>query len=409
MVSVGLKYRSHIGLLKFVVLNYLDKGIAFVMPLLVLWLSDNKELYNDIEYVYSIANILVFVFSIVSFSSFYYYKESVDKGSFLRLYQKSSGIIMLLTVILTSVGMWIYKQFDAKITCALILCITSRTLYMVYINNVSSYVRLIDKPSKILLYSIFINLITIGVVYLCFLLSIRVLIPYFFVCFFVPFYYCILIIHENESVSGDLVKKFFIESLKYSWPIVVTCFIGAFVNNVGKLIAFNRMSVNDMYVFSYTLRISMIIQLAHSSIIAYFSKNIYLKGYPKKIIIAYLLLLLVAIFGCLLFIHLCNLSEKLYLPLNLTTFLIILYNFVFCCASFMELFFSRRKKNTNILIVTIISVLCFIALLSSLKIYSLRNIVICMLAYGIVRLVLYCLFILKIKKNENSNSVKCFS
>ena len=59
------------------VLNFIDKGLIFLTPLIILKFFDDKVLYNTIEYVYSISTILVIFFDLgLKNYIFFYLKKS---------------------------------------------------------------------------------------------------------------------------------------------------------------------------------------------------------------------------------------------------------------------------------------------------------------------------------------------
>ena len=59
------------------VLNFLDKGLIFITPLLILKFFDDKVLYNTIEYIYSISAILVIFLDLgLKNYTFFYLKKS---------------------------------------------------------------------------------------------------------------------------------------------------------------------------------------------------------------------------------------------------------------------------------------------------------------------------------------------
>ena len=100
-------YKNNKDLATFAVLNYVDKFLVFLLPLTVLYITHDRESYNSIEYVYSIANVIAPFFIFFSSYAFYGYKlsleESGDSG-YVGLYRKYSSfaIIILLVIGLTT-------------------------------------------------------------------------------------------------------------------------------------------------------------------------------------------------------------------------------------------------------------------------------------------------------------------
>ena len=57
--------------------NFVDKILIFLLPLIILKIYDDKNLYNSIEYIYSIAIIIVIFFDLgLKNYTFYFLKHS---------------------------------------------------------------------------------------------------------------------------------------------------------------------------------------------------------------------------------------------------------------------------------------------------------------------------------------------
>ena len=392
--------KSRKDLIVFIFLNYLDKGLAFLLPLIVLYICDDKTVYNKIEYVYSIAGIAIVLFNLSNFGGFYFYKESGDRKLFLGLYQKACSIMLLFMVVVMLLAAFVWNILDKQITLLLCCCVSARLSYLLFLNNDSVYYRLIDKAYKILLYSIVINVISIILVVLFFYLDSDIIAPYFITGLIVPIVLSFRSLSRNSSITMHEVMSYYKDTFFYAWPIFITTFLGMFVNNFGKIFAFNTMSPDEMYSFSYTLRISLIIQLAHSSIIAYFSKRIFLLGYSLKLIVGYLLFISSCVFVCFGALICLNQLEVFYINISWSTLVLFLYTYIFCAASFFGDFFSRRNLNILTLYATIIATVVYASMFLLNDNRTLGYVAVAMLTYSVVRLVMYLTFIVGVKKKN---------
>lgn len=392
--------KSRKDLIVFIFLNYLDKGLAFLLPLIVLYICDDKTVYNKIEYVYSIAGIAIVLFNLSNFGGFYFYKESGDRKLFLGLYQKACSIMLLFMVVVMLLAAFVWNILDKQITLLLCCCVSARLSYLLFLNNDSVYYRLIDKAYKILLYSIVINVISIILVVLFFYLDSDIIAPYFITGLIVPIVLSFRSLSRNSSITMHEVMSYYKDTFFYAWPIFITTFLGMFVNNFGKIFAFNTMSPDEMYSFSYTLRISLIIQLAHSSIIAYFSKRIFLLGYSLKLIVGYLLFISSCVFVCFGALICLNQLEVFYINISWSTLVLFLYTYIFCAASFFGDFFSRRNLNRLTLYATIIAAVVYASMFLLNDNRTLGYVAVAMLTYSVVRLVMYLTFIVGVKKKN---------
>ena len=387
-------------LIVFIILNYLDKGLAFLLPLIVLYICDDKTIYNKIEYVYSIAGIAIVFFNLSNFGGFYFYKESKDRKHFLELYQKACSIMLLFMVAVMLAAAFVWNALDKQITLLLCCCVSARLSYLLFINNDSVYYRLIDKAYKILLYSIVINIVSISLVVFFFYIKKDIIAPYFFTGFVIPILLSIRSLWKRKSISMHEVMLYYKDTFFYAWPIFITTFLGMFVNNFGKIFAFNTMSPDEMYSFSYTLRISLIIQLAHSSIMAYFSKRIFLFGYSLKLIVGYLLFISSCIFVCFAALICLNQLEVYHINITWSTLVLFLYTYVFCATSFFGDFFSRRNLNRLTLYATIIATIVYALMFILNDNRTLGYVAIAMLVYSVVRMIMYLSFLYGVKRQE---------
>jgi len=266
------------------------------------------------------------------------------------------------------------------------IAITARTVNMLYINYYNNYCRLIDKPSLVLVYGIIINIITIIAIVIAFYLQSSLLLY-----FSVPQLLFPIIASAGFFRKGTVkkyytrIRAFYKDALLYSWPVILNCFIGVGITNFGKIFAYNFMSDEDMYIFSYTMRISLVIQLAHASIMTYYSKRVFLGDFNRRIAFAYLLFLLGASALCLIIIAGLNQVASFSIPINTITIIIMLYNIIYSAGSFLEQFYNRVNRNRYILYYSLFAAFFFVVLIVIDKQKTVFTISSIMLIYSIAR------------------------
>ena len=385
MISVTEQFKHHKGLIGFTVLNYIDKGLSFILPLVILYVCKDKTSYNDLEYAYSIGNILVWFFALGSTYSFYGYKIADDRDDYMKFFvfvRDSAIIITSVIMLFFSVVFFNFGKFFFLLNIA----ITARTVNMLYINYYNNYCRLIDKPSLVLVYGIIINIITIIAIVIAFYLQSSLLLY-----FSVPQLLFPIIASAGFFRKGTVkkyytrIRAFYKDALLYSWPVILNCFIGVGITNFGKIFAYNFMSDEDMYIFSYTMRISLVIQLAHASIMTYYSKRVFLGDFNRRIAFAYLLFLLGASALCLIIIAGLNQVASFSIPINTITIIIMLYNIIYSAGSFLEQFYNRVNRNRYILYYSLFAAFFFVVLIVIDKQKTVFTISSIMLIYSIAR------------------------
>ena len=363
MKKIIQKIYSHRGLIWYTILNCVDKLINFILPILILVLFDNKQLYNEIEYIYSVSLIVIVFIESQRYYLFYGYRKSKNRDIFIYESRKLFEISILAYFILGSIYVYIDSHFQGKGIDKLHVYIVIRTLYSCIANFLNSYYRLIDRPSKIFVITILINILTI----LLLISADNLNFDIGFVYFFIPSLLVVTFILKGVvSLYKNSIDISYVRGmLKYSWPVIISLLSFALVNNYGKIYAFNNMSQQEMYEFSYAMRISLIILMIHTSFWAYYSKTIYLRGrIDSNLMKWYLLFLLIACLFSISITYLWNIFfPSKVIALNWGFVLLIIYTFFFCFKSCYEMYFSIWNKNKWLLLFSIISCVIYLAIL----------------------------------------------
>lgn len=385
-------------LLWFTVLSYIDKGLAFILPLLVLYLFKDKDTYNDLEYAYSIANVAVYFFSVASIYSFYGYKEASDKLIYIKYYLSISCVSIIFTSIITIFLAVLRPELGREVGLIVYLLISARIVLLLFINFFSSYYRLVDKPSDIMLFTIAISISVVVLLGVFYVFSWDLLCSFAIPEILIPIFVSVYFLYKGVFAPYAFFVEYYKKSIAYAWPLLINCFLGLGVTNFGKIYAFNYMTSDDMYVFSYTMRISMVIGMAHTSILAFYSKQIYTNYFSVSILLKYALFLLSS--SVLSFLIIISLNGYLpqKLPIDLTMLVIFIYNIIFFAGSFCEAFYGRANENQRILVISFISAIVFVLLILSEKELTILSISLTMLIYAAVRFLLMILGIKEIRK-----------
>lgn len=377
------------SLLWFTMLSYIDKGLAFVLPLSVLYIYKDKDTYNNLEYAYSIANIAVYLFSVGSMYAFYGYKEAKNKRNYVSDYLSISGLSIICVSIISLFIAIIQPEIGKEISFVVFLLISARIILLLFISFLSVYYRLIDKPSEILLYSITINIVILVLLFIFSFFELNLLYSFALPEFVIPLLFCLL--WSKNSVNLHYIQTYYKKAIKYAWPLILNSLLGLGVTNFGKIYAFNYMSSDEMYIFSYTMRISLVIGMAHTSIVAFYSKKIYTNSFSFMIALKYVLFLLTSALVSFTIIFILNNLLPQKLPIDLTMFTIFAYNILFYAGSFCEAFYGRDNKNSDVLYISVVSFFVFAFLILIEKNMTILSISLIMLVYAFFRLSLMLL------------------
>lgn len=398
MASLKDMYKNNKDLSFFVVLNYIDKFLVFLLPLAVLYITQDRESYNAIEYVYSIANVIAPFFVFFSSYAFYGYKlslENENKG-YVGLYRKYGSFIIIILLVIGLIAAFFAPLLVSSLSLLISFMILIRFLYLQTINNNNVYYRLIDKPARFLVFTILGSLASVALVY--FLHQDQ---RYVLIAFFVPqlviSILCLYAGKEEQSFSIKGFKEYFADSFKYAWPIVVNCTIVAFVMNYGKIYAYSYLSSYEMYNFSYIMRISLVIQMAHASLISFYGKELFVNGYSASFFKKYGLVIGSAFILSVICLYVFNLFITDKLTIDATTFFILTYTLLYSLGASLEMWYGRKNQNRVILYVSIFSCLIFFGLIFFAGVKSLMSLAIYMVVYSLTYLILL-IMIAKAKK-----------
>ncbi|PQV49652.1 hypothetical protein CLV33_103290 [Jejuia pallidilutea] len=381
-------------------LSYFDKAIIFLLPLLVLYLFGEKEIYVSIEYIYSITIVAIPLLDLgLSGYFFYAYREADNKNEVLEVF---TNFFKRLYILIGFVGLIFiavhYLVFPFE---NLILFIVYRVLFVLATTFLASYFRLINKPQKVVFITILSNTLSLLFLFFYFFLNYDFSLWLIFIgqILFSSIYFfkCLkdVLVSINKKLKVLYTAKILKDTILFSWPNIIQTFLLLYISNYGKINALTKMPIDDGVLLSLVQRFSMLIFLTHSSVWAFLVKDIYVEKnvlhIRKSILYKYLILLSFALFMVVIiasFLLSYNyVGNSLYRSLKIS-FLIIGQTFLGCIYAYLEVHYGRENKNIIKLYLAIFGALIFVTILVLLQIDFLERISIAMFASTLVSLLL---------------------
>ena len=354
-------------------LSYFDKAVIFLLPILVLQLFKDQTVYLSIEYIYSITIVIIPFLDLGLAGYFYYvYRNKEDKEAIINRVVK---IFHLLYFGLFTLGAGLivchYFIFPFE---DYIVYIVSRALFLCTFAFLSSYYRLLNKPQNGLFVTISANIISLLVLFIYVFLEMEFELWLIFIgqILFCVIYFIKIVINLiskwHQQYHELQIAKLIKASLVFSWPTILQVFIMMYIANYGKINALDKMSLDDGTLLSLVQRFCMLIQLTHTSVLAFIIKDIYVVGDDKEIkksnLYKYLFLItastaavLCLIFGYFSFYD-YNFENFVFVVASIIT-----YTYFWCIVSYLEIYYSRENKNIIKLYLACFNGLIFISVL----------------------------------------------
>jgi len=360
MIKTAKKYKE---LLLYSIVNIFDKFLIFIIPLVALFIFKDKQLYNDIEYIFSISSILLIFldFGIKNYL-FYGYSVAQKKSIILRntrfyfnfLIQFYVVLFLLLTIVAVSVtDQWLLYLF-----------IIARSLYGLVIGFYAVYFRLIDKPSSIYVYSVGVSAATLIIMACVFFVGIPIHIAFIYISpllavLFFAFYFYSSVNNIDYNYFFRLARV----SMVYSCPIIINLIMMGFMGQFGKIYAYNYLDASSMFDISIIQRVSMVIVLIHASIMGFYSKKLFISSQfteHRNILFKYTISIIFFTLLTLLSVWLYNKFSIVQLNIALLS-LFMIGTLFWCYTAYFELYFNRANMNKYIPIITVFSFLTYLS------------------------------------------------
>lgn len=354
------------------VLNFFDKGLIFLTPLIILKFFDDKVLYNTIEYVYSVSTILVIFFDLgLKNYTFFYLKKSKTYNQDLNNINNTFYFYIFYIFVFLGIILTLYYFNNLNHLKYILGFIIIRILYLTIINFYKIIYRANDIPSKIFIFSIPVSLVTFVLLYINYeFLNFDNLLIFFtaqslflILYIIVKFNFKLIVTKINSKII--LLKK----SLKFTFPLMLSVMFYNSMMNYGKIYSFNFLNIEEMTFLSFSQRLFIILTFFHATYVGFFQKKIYLTSdnhFNKRLFINYFLLII------LINIILTFSSSYISTIFNvrITNFNIILllstHSCLWCFSAYFETYLTKTNNNNFIMKSTIFSMIVFIFTLNIL-------------------------------------------
>ena len=359
---------SHVPLMVYTALNYVDKGLTFAVPVIVLYVFKDRGVYNEIEYVYSIATIVAILIELGVRNYFFYaYKEAGDRTQLVRDVRGYFALQFALYTVLSTAVLIVCWLTGTGLT-AVYVFIVIRSLYLYLVSYFAVYYRLVDTPSKVFALSISVSILTVALILVAQYYLQSVSLVYFFVSqALLVILAASYFVFSHWEIGMRRLLNYVKASLAFSWPIIIHLFLIMFVNNYGKVYARNFLTEGEMFHLSFVQRAALIIQLAHVSAMGYFSKSLYVDAKNRlnvRIFAVYSFMLALSAVAAFVFLKLFGMVMTMpEIKIDLVAWMLIVYTIVWCYASFFELYFGKMNKTKYIPLSSAVAAIVYLVLI----------------------------------------------
>ncbi len=392
-------YKNNKGLFSFIGLSYFDKMVIFLLPLAVLTLFEDKTVYVNIEYIYSIVVVAVPFLDLGLGGYFFYAYRNNDRprevvSSLLKTFHIIYIAVFVIGLCLIGIHYFIYPYEDH------IVYIVFRSVFILTFTFLTSYYRLVNKPQKALFVTIFANILSLSFLFFYFFSGSEFSLWLVFIgqiIFCIAYFFRILkriAVKWVRSYKELEVVNILRKSILFSWPTILQVFILMYVGNYGKINALEKLSVDEGVLLSLAQRFSMLIQLTHGAIIGFLMKELFISGdllvIQRGVFLKYIGLLMTSVLGvvCIImgYIYFFGNDYELNFLIQIVS-LIIGYTFFWCVFSYFEIYYSRENKNIIKLYLALINGASFVLIFNLLEMGYLERITLSMFASTLLTLI----------------------
>lgn len=394
MKNYNLKNFNFNNVYSFSVLNFSEKFLVYLCPLLIIQIFEDQNLYNEIELIYSFSIIfnILFDFGLRGYFTYSLRKIKRKKQYSIKVLNYFNSLFLIISLVSVLIISILFNLLNKSVIIIFSL-VYFRFAYLYITFFFKVYFRMVSNPFYIFFLSIPVNLfVLIFIVFgLYFKSSTIDLINYFLpFIIFLSIYFLYLIFKLKFTIKLSKTIKFITEALKFYWPIILTSFISFFVGNFIKIFSFYELSSEDMTKSSLFLRILMIIQLTHSSLASFYLKKNFLEDkikFNKKILKIYLGNISITT----LIIYLISPVYLNYLKVDFTIdiifILMTMYIYLWCIASYLEQFLTKFNYNKSLLKYYLVSVIFYFFVLILSNNFNLLNMSIAMFLSSLIYLI----------------------
>ena len=389
MVSLS-KVLNINGIVFYTLLNFIDKGVNFCIPIMILYLFD-KEVYSEIEYIIS-TSLFISCFLDFGIRSYAFYDYKLRKDLAIEEVKNALDTILIPQLLIYTIALILYPNI-------ITIAISLRAFFFSFQYIFTTYNRLVDTPYKSFMYSIPINLLLLLVALSVFIADKSYNINWYIICYvaFAVFYLIKYLSSTDRQKKIVSTFNYMLESILFSWPIML-CLIGStLVQNIIKIYGYNKISIDEYSEYALTLRLFMLAVLLYQSINGYFQKEIYIcKRFPFKVFFLYVACALIGfVIALIIWLVLPSISNFHFLPL-IGFILLCSYYLLLCIRSFLEAFLMKYNQVKKIALFSVISILIFF---SALFVFDEINVIKILIWQLIAETINMILVVLSVYKN----------
>jgi len=351
---VKAKYSSNVWLAT--AFSYLDRGAAFVCPLLVLKWLDRGDAYIAIEYIISLSIILATFFD-AGLRGYMLYaakkSNSTNESVFLSIamaFKPLAALHVLGIIIAVTVG-WIANAEEPY----LIGLAIARASALAATGLVAQGLILVGRPA----FSPLISIANWGLSCISMLLPVSSSDMTLTVAFFSGSFAIVLaalLMNVRGKFSENNIRSSLhqiTDSLGWGWPLLISAAASMMVGNFSKVYAFSNLPKEDVLAFTFWMRAFSVVQLSHVAIVSILIGQIYktsqhgvlfenLMRYLRFIAPPAMLILFFGVFGNIF------VSTVPFLTIA-ATIVLFFYFCLWCLGAYLEVYLSRNGENSIIL------------------------------------------------------------
>lgn len=331
---------------------FLDKGLAFALPLSILFITNNNTIYANLEAALALSVILIpFLDLGVKYYVGYCYKQEGNKcfNRFNRLL-----IILSLVSLIVAIPLFFLSEFFFIFVLAIL-----RSVHI----NLYQYGQIKGRLTDKLISPILINvaasccalLMTIGIYYVGG--NDKYIVLSFFI--FAPVLFLTLNIRHFQLSSFfkfdyHNTSQFIIKCLIFSAPAIFNTLLVVGFANLTKIYVLENFGESEMVQYSFVFRLAMVIQMCHMAVSGYTCKFFLLSNDLRKMT-SYYLIYMVALFLVTLCITvavymLSDLVSYELLRFDLLLVMAFAYTLFWCFSSFFDFIYVRINKTKLMLV-----------------------------------------------------------
>lgn len=338
-------------------LSNTEKAVTFLFPIIVLQ-AVGVTSYTTIEYIFALAAIAAVIFDL-GYRSYVTYATLTLKGTTAGADARQSfrlvSSVLALAILCTFLLSLTYKGLLSEIVAG-----CARALFIACVAVESANCRLDEKPSSVFYRSLPVNLALV-----CAAIIAKTHDAYFIET--ITFIHLVGSVFVSKikptATTFGIAKQTTVRSLRYAWPTLASLLIFAYISSYGRIYGALNMSERELYIFSLAQRFALITQIAHSTYIGFYLKNIYESNTRDGIIlnaIRYISIISAGTTIGLLAICAVNYNSNGFSQQEAKIILLLfIYTFVWCAGSYIEIYHNRSNKNINVLIGMLIWLIIF--------------------------------------------------